>query len=155
GGAVVISANAARTRGDKAAADWMDLSGSLSVNAVLGRSVAVAVLCCGDCGLGLVVSRRGGGLWISRCFDCTERVRTESAESSSGDSRPHGYAAGVPHFSDRLSYLAENSKTGSLETAGSILDLRFAHRGDVDQGADCLCVSAARDRPVRVVAAKE
>src|SRR5438094_3042290 len=91
----------------------MDLSGSLSVNAVLGRSVAVAVLCCGDCGLDLVVSHRGGGLWISRCFDCTERVRTESPESSSGDSCPHGYAAGVLDFSDRLSYLAENSKTGS------------------------------------------
>src|SRR5207248_5289736 len=133
----------------------MDLSGSLSVNAVLGRSVAVAVLCCGDCGLNLVVSRRGDGLWISRCFDCIERVWTESVESASGDSRPHGYAAGVADFSDRLSHLAENSKTGSLETAGSILDLRPAHRGDVAQGADCLCVSASRDGPLRMVAAKE
>src|SRR5207247_1512569 len=76
-------------------------------------------------------------------------------QSWSGDSRRHGYAAGVPDFSDRLSYLAENSKTGSLETAGSILDLRPANRGDVDQGADCLCVSATRDLPIRVVAAKE
>src|SRR6059058_823882 len=129
----------------------MDLSGSLSVNAVLGCSVAVAVLCCRDCGLDLVVSRRGGGLWISRCFDCTERVRTEPAESSSGDSRPHGYAAGVPDFSDRLAYLAENSKTGSLDTTRSILDLRVAHRCAVDQGADCLCVSTSRHCAVSMV----
>ena len=145
---MVLSANAARTCGDEAAAGRMDLGRPFCRNAIMGRGVAFAILHRGNCDVDLALSGRSGGSRISRCFDCAERVRTESAESASGHSCPHGHAAGVRDFSDRLSYLAENSKTGSVDTEGSILDLRTAHRCDVNQGTDCLCVSTSRDRPV-------
>src|SRR6266487_5336550 len=121
----------------------MDLGRCFFRNAIMGRGMAFAILRRGNWDVDLALSGRSGGLRISRCFDCAERVRTESAESAAGHSRPHGHAAGVRDFSDRLSYLAENSKTRSVDATGSILDLRIADRCNVDQGADCLCVSPA------------
>ena len=110
--------------------------------------MATAVVSGGDCDGDIVVSCCHFRLRKDCGRDRAKRVRIESTESTPGDSRAHGHAAGARNFPDRLIDLAENSEGGTVEIARSSLHPGIAHRCDVDQGTNCLRVFAARDRRV-------
>src|SRR6266566_7327850 len=140
GRTLVLSADATRTCRDEATAHWLDFSRSFYINPIMGRGVAVTIPSGGNSLVDLVVSRCWVCLRINCWLDSARRVWVESAESAPGDSRAHRHATGTRNFSDGLIDLAENSERRSVETAGSDLHLRIAHRLNVDQGTDCLRV---------------
>src|SRR5439155_21645731 len=62
------------------------------------------------------------------------------------------YAACAGDIPDRPADLAKNSSGNRVDTARADLSFFIAHRRNVDQGPDRLCVSAAWHRHLRMVA---
>src|SRR5437762_6260209 len=89
----------------------MDFRGSLRYHQVMGGIMAAAIAsCCHGVG-GLVVSYRLLRVWNncrSRCIRC---VWIESVESTPGDTRTHGHAAGISDLSNRPADLEKNRRS--------------------------------------------
>src|SRR6266699_1963365 len=145
GRTLVLSADAARTCGDQATVGGMDVSRSLHIDPIMGSSVAAAITSRRDWLVDLVVSLCQLCLRNNCRHNRTRCIWIKSSQSTPGDTRAHGHAAGLRNFSNRLIDLAENSGGRTVEASRSILHLRIAHRRDVDQGSDRLRVFASGD----------
>ena len=86
------------------------------------------------------------GLWADSWPGRPRRVWIESAESAACDTRAYRYAARARNFSDRSADLGKNPSGNGVETGRTDIPLCIANSGNVDQGSDCLRVSASRNR---------
>ena len=108
--------------------------------------MAAALLSGCDCHSDVAISCCDVGLWNDSRLDRAQRIWIESAEPTACDTRAYRHAARARDFSDRLGDLAKNPIRNWVGIARPSLHLRIAHCRNVDQGPDCLCVSAAGNR---------
>src|SRR5437667_745969 len=130
----------------------MGFGRSLCNNALVGYGMAATLVFGRDCDRDVAVSCRRVGVRAYCQPDRARRIWIKSVDPAACDTRAHRYAAYAGDFPDRPANLAKNSGGNRMDTARADLSFFIAHRGNVDQGPDRLCVSTAWHRHLRMVA---